>query len=87
MLARQMSEGSMEPFTFGQVRQFNTLDISTRYFTSRYDDPLGQQIEFDPMVDPNGILASMPNGKYFHGEDNKVLFYILKPSGDEKSSR
>lgn len=87
MLARQVSEGTMEPFTFGQVHQFDTLDISTRYFTSRYDDPLGQQIEFDPMVDPKGILASISNSKYFHGEDNKVLFYVLKPSGDEKASR
>jgi hypothetical protein len=77
----------MEPFMFGQVHQFDTLDISTRYFTSRYDDPLGQQIEFDPMVDPKGILASISNSKYFHGEDNKVLFYVLKPSGDEKASR
>ena len=87
ILTRQVSEGAMEPFTFGQVGHFNTLDFSARYFTSRYDDPSGEPIQFEQTVDPNGILASMSNSKYFHGEDNRVLYYMLEPIGENKMPR
>jgi hypothetical protein len=85
ILSRQVSEGTMEPFSFGQVGHFNTLDISTRYFSSRYDDPFGEPIQFERTVDPNGILARMSNSKYFHGEDNQVLYYGLKINGDDET--
>ena len=84
ILAQQVSEGAMEPFTFSQVGHFDTLDFSTRYFTSCNDDPLGEPIRFEHAVDPNGILASMPNSKYFHGEDNQVLYYVLELIGENK---
>jgi len=33
-------------------------------------------MDFDQSTDPKGVLTGMTaNGKYFHGEDNKVLYY------------
>ena len=77
----------MEPLTLGQFREFDMVEFATRYFTSRRDDPNGTEIPFDWRTDPNGVLARMPNNKYFHGEDNKVLYYVLKYLDDESPPR
>jgi hypothetical protein len=78
MFARQVPEGDMEPFTTGKFHHFDTVEFATRYFTSRRDDPDGTEMPFDQSVDPNGVLSRMANNKYFHGEDNQVIYYILK---------
>jgi hypothetical protein len=80
--ARQVSEGAMDSFTTGQCGKFDAVEFSTRYFTSRRDDPFGEAIPFDSMVDPKGILASMVNSTYFHGEDNQVLYFVMKHNED-----
>jgi hypothetical protein len=68
----------MEPLTFTQFNHSDTLELATRYVTSRYDDPNGAALSFNQTTDPNGILASMRNSKYFHGDDNKVLFFARR---------
>jgi hypothetical protein len=76
ILSRQVPEGAMEPLVFSQFGRYISLDMATRYFTSRQDDPNGIPMDFDQSTDPKGVLTSMTaNGKYFHGEDNKVLYY------------
>jgi hypothetical protein len=47
MFARQVLEGSMDPFAVGQYGGFDTIDFSTCYFTSRRDDPFGDTIAFN----------------------------------------
>ena len=83
MLARQVPEGAMEQYTVGHVNGFDTIQLSTRYFTSRRDDPVNPQVPFDRLVDPKGFLASSSNEAYFHGEDNRVLYYMLKGDGEK----
>jgi len=52
------------------------LDLATHYFTSHQDNSNGTLMDFDQSTDPKGVLTGMTtNGKYFHGEDNKVLYY------------
>jgi hypothetical protein len=87
MLARQVPEGAMEQYTFGHANGFDTIQLSTRYFTPRRDDPANPQVPFDRLVDPKGILASLSNEAYFHGEDNKVLYYMLKSDGEKGEPR
>ena len=77
----------MDPFNVGRSREFNTVDFTTRYFTSRRDDPHGIEMPFDPMVDPNRILGSMKNDTHFHSEDNKVLYYALDYGANSQTLR
>jgi len=65
----------MDTFTQGRFLEHTTLDIGTRYFTSRKDDPVGPSTPFDHSVDPKGILASIDDDKYFYGSDNVVQYY------------
>jgi hypothetical protein len=77
MLARQIPEGLMEQYNPSSYLQYPSIDLGTRYFTARRDDPLGAAIPFHPNVDPKGVLSSIATDTYFHGEDNQVLYYGL----------
>lgn len=62
------------------------MDIATRYFTSRREDPTGTAVPFPANVDPKGILRSLAADDYFHGPDNEVLFYnMIKVDGANKN--
>ena len=87
ILARQVPDGVMEPFTPSSFSTYPSVDFGTRYFTSRRDDPHGTAIEFDRAIDPNGILASMATDGYFHGPDNEVLYYQLASVGHAQRPR
>lgn len=80
VLSRQVPEGDMELFSPSTSLSYPSIEFGTRYFTSRRDDPLSAAMPFDHAVDPKGILTSMVADGYFHGEDNKVLYYRLVPS-------
>jgi hypothetical protein len=67
----------MEPLVFGRLGHHLTVELATRYFTSRQDDPTGEPLDFDQTTDPMGVLTSMVNGKYFHGDDNKVKYFTM----------
>ena len=77
----------MEPLTLGQFGHLDTIEVATRYFTSRRDDPFGVAVPFNRHVDPKHILTNMSNDKYFHGEDNRVLYYALRHNPDESPIR
>lgn len=87
IFSRQVPEGAIEPLKFGQFGQYSVVEFLTRYFTSRRDDPHGEALPFDQTTDPKGILANMSNSKYFHGDDNKVLYYALQDTIKVESSK
>ncbi|KAJ3517772.1 hypothetical protein NMY22_g13893 [Coprinellus aureogranulatus] len=63
------------PATFvGEDEQGNYLDLSNRYFSSMRDGRGGPAKPFTDDVDPTGVLASMENDQYYHGEENTVLY-------------
>ena len=76
ILSRQVPEGNMDIFQHSNFLEYPALDIGTRYFTSRKDDPVGPSAPFDNSVDPTGILASIVDDKYFYGPDNIVLYHL-----------
>jgi hypothetical protein len=75
IISRQVSEGTMDHFIHGFFQENSALDVGTRYFTSRKDDPMSPAAPFDHTIDPKGILLSMSDDKYFHGVDNMVKYY------------
>ena len=77
ILARQVPHDAMEPLTPTAFLTHPAIEIGTRYFTSRRDDPTGESLPFDRMTDPKGILTAMAADGYFHGPDNKVHYYRL----------
>ena len=77
LFSRQFQERTLEKFKPDNFITYPSLNFSTRYFTSRRDDPSCIQIPFTSSVDPNGILSSMQNDIYVHTADNTVLYYML----------
>jgi hypothetical protein len=86
-LARQVPEGAMEKLAVGQINGFDTIQLATRYFTSRHDDPSSTPVPFDILVDPKGIMEGLSDETYFHSSDNEVLYYTLKTGGGTNEPR
>ena len=78
LFSRQFPEGALEKFKPDQFMTNSAINLATRYFTSRRDDPYSSSIPLSPAIDPKGILLSMQTDVYFHGEDNVVVYYALK---------
>ena len=87
ILARQVPEGALDAYVPGNILNYSTIDVGTRYFTSRKDDPTGALIAFDRSVDPRGILTAMNDSSYFHGQDNEVLYYSASTVGNDRQRR
>jgi hypothetical protein len=84
--SRHVPEGTLEPFQPSEFLNHPSMDIATRYFTSRREDPTGTAVPFPANVDPKGILRSLAADDYFHGPDNEVLFYnMIKVDGANKN--
>lgn len=77
MMARHVPEGFIDEYQAPSFLQYPSIDLGTRYFTARRDDPQGVAIPFENTVDPKGLLSSMAKDTYFHGIDNEVLYYAL----------
>ena len=77
MFSRHVPEGTLEPFQTSEFLTHPCIDVATRYFTSRREDPTGETVPFSPTVDPKGILESLSTDDHFHGVDNQVLYYSL----------
>lgn len=72
-----MPEGILDTLDIPNIDQHPCIDVSTRYFTSRHEDPMGEAIPFAKTVDPKGTLLSICNGDLFHGPENEVLYYTM----------
>lgn len=81
--SREVPEGALDAAPASHYHQQPTIDISTRYLTSRTEDPSGKAKPFGSGVDPKGILARLAGDTHFHGEENQVLYFDMKMSGEE----
>jgi hypothetical protein len=77
----------MDIFQHSNFLDRPAIDMGTRYFTSRRDDPVGPSAPIDGSVDPKGILASIVDEKYFYGPDNVVLYYLAHTKTPDKAIR
>ncbi|KAJ6512497.1 hypothetical protein C8R45DRAFT_1087664 [Mycena sanguinolenta] len=60
------------------------ITASTRYFTSRNDDPDAEPTDFGPGVDPLGSLAKLTDQELVHTESNKVTYFKrMDATGDK----
>ncbi|KIM79399.1 hypothetical protein PILCRDRAFT_74520 [Piloderma croceum F 1598] len=84
---RHVPEGELESFRTDMFLDHPCVDIATRYYTSRREDPTGTAVPFSPDVDPNGTLQAMITDDHFHGVDNQVLYYTLIGQEGRKQHR
>ncbi|KAJ3526607.1 hypothetical protein NMY22_g10097 [Coprinellus aureogranulatus] len=57
------------------------LDVWNRYFSSRREGGGGPVKALTPEIDPIGLLTSMQDEQYYHGEENSVLYIQRNPGG------
>ncbi|SRR6266487_5549458 len=81
LLGRSLPENSLEQFRPDTFGTYFALNLATRYFTSRHDDPFSSALPFPySNLKQNGGSALMLNNNYFYGYDNQVLYYAAVPT-------
>ena len=76
MFKRNVPEASLESWALtASTNQGSALEASNRYFTSKRDAPDMESVPISPLIDPRGILESLKNDEFLHGEENQVYYY------------
>jgi hypothetical protein len=73
----QVPEGELESFQTATFLDHLCVDIGTRYYMSRQEDPTWMAIPFSSDMDPNGTLQAMATDDHFHRVNNQVLYYTI----------
>jgi hypothetical protein len=63
-------------------RDWPSVTISNNYFSTGRAALELPVVDFDPLVDPNGILASVDTSRFHHTSDNAVGYYEKKTKGE-----
>lgn len=89
MFERNVPEASLESWslTTASMAEGTAFEASNRYFTSKRDAPDMEPVPISPMIDPRGILESLKNGEFVHGEENQVCYYQVHENASRGSKR
>jgi hypothetical protein len=83
MFAPEFPQDALEDWTPSRCGEFDAVDISNRYFTSRYDMNGEAPIPFQSNVDPDRILTNALSNDFVHLQDNEVEYYEAMQEPDE----
>lgn len=75
LFARHIGKQNIDVWRLSTFRNYQSVNFSNRYFTSRHDDPHGLTVPFSSGVNPNGKLSASRGSDLFHGEDNRVVYF------------
>ncbi|KAJ3519865.1 hypothetical protein NMY22_g13007 [Coprinellus aureogranulatus] len=69
------SVSNMQPMTFIADDEHGAyLELSNRFFSTTRDRRGGPAVDLSVEVDPNGVLSSLAGERYYHGEENAVMY-------------
>jgi hypothetical protein len=73
----------------GSFREWKTVSLSNRYFATGPSSESAVTMPFNPLVDPDGVLASFDEARYRHTAANEVGYFqrLLKEDGNFKYVR
>jgi hypothetical protein len=75
VFARCVPPTKLQAWVLDNYEDFCSVSASNRLFTARTEAPTDPALELGRDVDPQGKLAELAQGQYFHGEDNKVRYW------------
>lgn len=73
-LGRQLVEGDLNDWVPTHVESHVGVQAGNRYFQWKNSPNAGEAVEFQPMVDPRGVLARMAGENFVHTIDNEVEY-------------
>lgn len=95
MFSRCLPEGSLDPLNLSSCifshsasqHTHSCIDLSTRYFTAKNEDPINSPQPINPLIDPKGYLAAVGDENFFYGIDNEVLYFRITSDTKERPIR
>jgi len=73
---------SMDPWQPSAYKDHLAIDATARYFTNACVAGSSEQVPFDALADPEGVLANMVNEEFVHTVNNDVLYYGRTKNAD-----
>jgi len=73
---------TMDPWQRSAYKDYPALDATTRYFTNTRIAGSTEQVPFDALTDPEGVLADMVNEDFVHTVNNDVQYYGRTKNAD-----
>lgn len=70
----QVVEGDLNDWVPMHVESHVGIQAGNRYFQWENSLSAGKAVEFQPMVDPRGVLARMAGENFVHTIDNEVKY-------------
>ena len=86
MFARHVDKNNINEWAPSTYTSHQAIEVHSRYFTFRNDDPRSPSVPLGWHIDPTGKLGAMAGNDLFHSKDNVVL-YRTKVSGSTKCKR
>jgi hypothetical protein len=86
ILAHEFPRDAMEDWSPSRFGQFDAVDMSNRYFTSRRDMNGEAPVPFQSSTDPDHILMDALSNDFVHLQENRVEYYEAM-QGPEQSIR
>lgn len=73
-MGRQVLDGELKDWVPAHVDAHVAVQAGNRYFQWKDSPNAGKAVEFQPFVDPRGVLARMGGENFIHTEDNTVSY-------------
>ena len=86
ILAHEFPRDAVEDWSPSRFGQFDAVDMSNWYFTSRHDMNGEAPVPFQSSTDPDHILANALSNDFVHLQENRVEYYEAI-QGPDKSIR
>lgn len=73
-MGRQVVEGELNDWVPTHVDSHVSIQAGNHYFQWKNSPNAGEEVEFQPMVDPRGVLARMAGENFVHTLENEVEY-------------
>lgn len=66
----------LQPWEPGWHEEWRTVRVQNNYFSVGAAAEMAEDVAFDDLVDPDGVLASVVGNKYHHTAENDVGYFV-----------
>lgn len=85
IFSKDVRLSKLHPWMPGTFAGYKTIEADNRYFTSAKFANRSNVVPFDPLVDPDGVLASVDQSRYLHVASNNVGYFTRQITPENKT--
>lgn len=72
---RSFPDGALQFPSTDKYGEYDSINLTTRYLSSRKDDPITPALPIPTYIDPHNSLSAIDKTRYFYGPENEVQYF------------